>query len=912
MYVLNLVIILLSIILQFIAAIWVISIIRVSGQRLAWILVALALILMTVRRIEALTSMGVVSPLAGMNLFDVTGFIISALMLVGTAYVRQYFVDIRTAERAVRESEHQYRILAQNIPNAAILLFDRDLRFIVVEGSIRVPEIYSKESLEGKTIWEVFPTQFAERVAPLAQKALAGEAVTDELDLLGRVFSLQLFPIRDEQGQVVQGMGMGMDITERLKAEQDRQHAYEFLQTTIDGVAEPVMVIGIDYQVMLMNSAVRNEYVGEQAVVPQTCYALSHQRDTPCDSLTHPCPLVQVRQTLLPVTIEHKHETANGETRDIEILASPLFDARGQLTGIVEASRDITERKQAELALERRAVELEVLASVSAAMRIAHNRAEIPPVVLGAILDLLKALGAAMVAEDEHSGNILVEAAVGDWSSWQGVCFPADQFHELLAPLLDQPYLNNRATELIQRLVPDVPVPTLALAGAPLIADRRRIGNLWFGRPGEISETELRLLTAISDIVANALQRSALHENLEAQYETLQKTQSRLVQSEKLAAIGELVAGVAHELNNPLTAVVLYAQMLQDQSASQKTNTDMEQIIVSEAQRASKIVRGLLEFARQRPPERKPVQINNLLQSSLELLAYEQHTNNIRIETHYTPDLPVTLADPHQLQQVFVNIIANAWQAIPENDQGLLNLSTQVGPSIFGPRQPRDSDVIRIQFQDNGPGISPEHMPHIFNPFFTTKQPGQGTGLGLSICHGIVTEHGGHIWAESGSLQGATFVIELPVVIPETLSESQSLPPDSPSIQSAAPRETSTKRILLIDDEKNILTVIKRALQRNGYQVDAANSAAAGLEMLKKVTYDLILCDIRMPEMSGTEFYQVVELRYPELTQRVIFSTGDSVSYGTRQFLDEVGAICLTKPFELSELLARVREVLQG
>jgi two-component system NtrC family sensor kinase len=567
----------------------------------------------------------------------------------------------------------------------------------------------------------------------------------------------------------------------------------------------------------------------------------------------------------------------------------------------------------------QRAKELEALASVSAAMRIARTRAEIRAVVLKQLVALFQADGAALITQQADSGDVIVTAAHGTWKAWSGRLLPVGQHRQLLAQILDQPYLNNQSQALVAQLLPDVPQDAQALASAPLIVDQNRIGSLWLGRGSPISEAELRLLTAIGDIVANALHRSALHEDLAAQFETLQKTQARLLQSEKLAAIGELVAGVAHELNNPLTSIVLHAQLLQAKTTDRGIGKDMDQI-VRDSLWASKIVRGLLEFARQHPSEHKPIQVNNILHNALELLAYELRTHKIRVETHYDPDPPATLADPYQLQQVFLNLITNAWQAIQENDQsnGLLSITTQCGPAIFEPAGPGDPPVIRIQFQDNGPGISPENLTHIFDPFFTTKQPGQGTGLGLSICHGIISEHGGHIWAESCLEQGACFFIELPIfelpiVAPETPPE---LPVTAKPVAAeeekdeAAPGDLA--RILLVDDEASVLRIMQRSLQRGGYHVDAVSSATAGLEMLASARYDLVLCDIRMPKMSGSDFYSVIGLRYPEMRPRVIFTTGDSVSPATRLFLDKTGVPCISKPFELDELLNRVKAALHN
>ncbi|MEW5867709.1 MAG: response regulator [Chloroflexota bacterium] len=552
----------------------------------------------------------------------------------------------------------------------------------------------------------------------------------------------------------------------------------------------------------------------------------------------------------------------------------------------------------------KRNEELGALARVSSAMRVARKRAEIPPVVLEQLLALFQADSAALIHPEAARGAVIFETATGLWVRHSGSTFVTNLSPESLDGVMNQPYLNNDVPGLVQTLglahTPDVQ----CVAGVPLIADGHVTGGLWIGRNAPIGQNELNLLSSIGNIVANAIYRSELHEDLELQYKALQKAQLQLVQSEKLAAVGELVAGVAHELNNPLTAVVLYAQILQVQLSNPDLSKDLDKI-VTEAQRASRIVRGLLEFARQRPVERKPVQVNNVLHNALELLTYQLHTYNIRVETSYDPDLPYTLADRHQLQQVFLNVITNAWQAMREQggERGQLLVETQLGPALFGGMAaPGEEPVIHIQIKDNGPGIPPEFISNIFDPFFTTKQPGQGTGLGLSICHGIISEHGGHIWAESEPGRGTTFFIELPVNEPDTELHISGMPL-FPAEAEALVRDT---RVLVVDDEPNVLTIMKRALERGGYQVDAAPDGQAGLRALEQNRYDLIVCDIRMPEMSGPQFYRLLELHYPQMTRRIIFTTGDSVSPDTRRFLEQTGLTHLSKPFELDDLIYQV------
>jgi signal transduction histidine kinase len=231
------------------------------------------------------------------------------------------------------------------------------------------------------------------------------------------------------------------------------------------------------------------------------------------------------------------------------------------------------------------------------------------------------------------------------------------------------------------------------------------------------------------------------------------ETEQQLIIADRLASIGELASGLAHELNNPLTGVIGFSQLLLSKDLPDEIREDIK-VIYSEAKRAADVVKNLLIFARKHAPVKQMVNINDVIEKVLTLRAYEHRVENIQVVTHFAPDLPLTMADYFQLQQVFLNIIINAEHFMLEaHRRGTLTITTRrVGNSIVA------------SFADDGPGIAKEDLVHLFDPFFTTKEVGEGTGLGLSICHGIVTEHNGLLYAESQPGKGATFVVELPVL----------------------------------------------------------------------------------------------------------------------------------------------------
>jgi signal transduction histidine kinase/CheY-like chemotaxis protein len=383
---------------------------------------------------------------------------------------------------------------------------------------------------------------------------------------------------------------------------------------------------------------------------------------------------------------------------------------------------------------------------------------------------------------------------------------------------------------------------------------------------------------------------------LEQTVQRLKTTQAQLVQSEKLSGIGEFVAGVAHELNNPLTTVMGFSELLKQADAKPEHQRFLDMIHKS-AVRCQKIVQNLLSFARRHPPERKLSSLNDLVNGAVEFLQYQLRTSNIEVITQLAPDLPKALVDPHQIQQVFLNIINNARQAIEGHQpSGTIRISTELC-----------GEFARILFKDNGPGISEANLSKVFDPFFTTKEAGKGTGLGLSLCYGMIKEHGGSITVHSPPGQGATFVIELPLAHEaQAIQASAEVPP----LDARQSPEGHGRKILVIDDEESILQMMRETLTLNGFEVDVARDGETALRQLEGQPYDLALCDWKMPGINGQQVYERVAISNPALAERIIFITGDVVSDKTQKFLGERKKICLSKPFSLAEFRAAIDRAL--
>lgn len=365
------------------------------------------------------------------------------------------------------------------------------------------------------------------------------------------------------------------------------------------------------------------------------------------------------------------------------------------------------------------------------------------------------------------------------------------------------------------------------------------------------------------------------------------KLEKQLVQSEKMSDLGQLISSVAHELNNPLTAVIGYSQLLLGMDCDDKTKHTLA-TINSEAERCYKIVEGLLHFAREYEPRREYIQINNIVEATLNLKRYQLQVDNIQLELHISGDIPETLVDPHQMQQVFMNIINNAHQAmVKHSGRGKLTVETKL-----------EDDNIVIKFTDTGPGIPEKNMSRIFEPFFTTKEPGKGTGLGLSICQTIIQDHGGSIFVDSELGKGATFTVCLPVMT----KEPELIPVARPEEEDVIAASETGSRILVVDDEQRILDLFTDVLNIMGHKAFTARDGSQAMDRLDEGEYDLIICDLKMPGFGGEKLYNFIKVTNPELAKRIVFITGDTVNPETKSFLESTGNFYIGKPFGIEEI----------
>jgi signal transduction histidine kinase/CheY-like chemotaxis protein len=370
----------------------------------------------------------------------------------------------------------------------------------------------------------------------------------------------------------------------------------------------------------------------------------------------------------------------------------------------------------------------------------------------------------------------------------------------------------------------------------------------------------------------------------------------QLSQAEKLAALGQTMSGVAHELNNPLATILACAERLAGRRHDDHSRRDID-AIHNAAERAARIVRNLQTFARKRHTTRTMVEVNQVVRDTLALRAYEQRVSNVAIVEALAAGLPPVFADPHQIQQVLLNLVINAEHAmLGANGRGLMVLRSWHEP---------DRDAVLLEVSDDGPGVPEEVQEKIFDPFFTTKAVGKGTGLGLTVAFAIAQEHGGRISVSSPPAGGAAFVLELPaggtvVRGPEPVVAAPA--------QDAVPVGT---RALVVEDEVALGEAVADALRDAGFEVDRAQDGEEAIERTQARAYDVIVCDLKMPRVDGMAFFNHLASTAPALTRRLLFVTGDVAGTEAEQFLERSGCRWLAKPFRLRDLVRAARELIR-
>ncbi len=563
---------------------------------------------------------------------------------------------------------------------------------------------------------------------------------------------------------------------------------------------------------------------------------------------------------------------------------------------------------------------------------------DVPGTALAAIT--LEPLATERSAPQSHRGETQLHNVI-EWLEEGVVLF--DAHHEIQA-------MNSRFAQ-IAGFVPEEASRITNLSGlisrmAEQAAEPEKFANRWreLARgtdSGVRDEIQLlrpapRVLERASRPIVSAegerLGRVEIYRDLTAQ----RVFQSKLLQTEKLAALGQMVTGVAHELSNPLTSILGYAQRLFLRHDTAEGQSDEARQIFQEAERASTILRQLLMTARESRPERRPTSLNQIVTRTMELQKLSLAAEKVTVELDLDSALPGVIGDAGQLQQVLMNLIGNSRQAIEQRGKGgRIRISTL-----------HSAGQVQLEISDDGPGIPPAIASRIFDPFFTTKPAGIGTGLGLAIVLGIVREHGGQVRVSSPPGRGATFVLEFPAVTashhaaPAHTQSQQASQPTSiavsaivsglPHRDAIAARRASAQRpisaavinadaplaswcgarVLVVEDEPTVARLISDVLQDQGLQVEALLDGREALERAAEIDYDLVICDMKMPELDGEHFYKSLAASGNPLSRRFLFVTGDVVAAHTHDFLESHQLPHVAKPFRVEELTEKVRRVL--
>ncbi len=585
------------------------------------------------------------------------------------------------------------------------------------------------------------------------------------------------------------------------------------------------------------------------------------------------------------------------------LLASESSFATRNIAGNIERYQgfvlDVTEKRRAEDEMRRRNRELNALNAMAVVAAQSFDLDEILNLTLRQVVTLFGAECGSVYLSDTDSAFYRRRASWGprtrDRQRASEVSF-ADGFGDLV--------MRSRAEVITGEYMPHLP-PHVAefLRSEP---DRSWIWVLFWGKDApvgimglcshagyEYSSNDENLLVAISRQLATTIEKVRLYEETCRAYEDLRKTQEQLLQSEKMSAVGQLIAGVAHELNNPLTAILGYAQLLESEGLNSRAQEFVNKLF-KQAQRTHRVVQNLLSFARQRTPQREEVDIRKVLDETLALRDYDLKTNHIRVESEAPSEAMVVIADPHQIEQVFLNIINNAVDAILETGRtGKLSIRVYA-----------QNGHVCTQFADDGAGI--KDPKRIFDPFYTTKSVGKGTGLGLSICYGIVKEHGGDITANNAPEGGAVIEVRLPTAVPSAV-EVEAKTTTRPHLGALS------GRILLVEEEEAVLEFERDVLAGAGASVVTAKNSQDVRTRLLSEPFDALIMHGKMQgDWSATESYTWLRANCPALEGHVLFMFSNTMEQSDeRSFLQENNVPCLVKPFEVAELITQARRLLQ-
>lgn len=704
----------------------------------------------------------------------------------------------------------------------------------------------------GRTVAEILGPEEAESLRPYSDRALAGEQVAWEGWLtfpkgrqryVHRIYK----PHRDAQGTVVGYFVLARDTTEQKRIESEYRRLSLLLEEAIDSVPIGFAVFNSRERLAICNDA----YAGLFGLEAQDLVGASFQ-----DLGARALSLLKTIAGLPAEAARAEFGPGLGrlwkETHDAPVEVE-LTDGRWVLLsrhptadgGFVFLRSDVTEIKAMQ----------EAIRESSTRVRQVLEACPVP-------ISMIRATDGRLLYESPAALQML-GVQPGEASTESVLDYYADP--------------NDRDAYLAQVLARG------AVEDYELQLKRADGSLFWASVSSRLIEFQGETV-----IVASAFDLTERH----MVADQMDRQREALHQSEKLNALGGLLAGVAHELNNPLSVVVGQACFLRDSAPDSRIRERADQIAKA-ADRCARIVRTFLAMARQSEPERKQVSLTEVVDSALEITSYALRSADITLERSLPDDLPPVWGDVDQLSQVVMNLIVNAEQALADTvADRRLRIAIERDDA---------ADLLRLTVEDNGPGIPDELQLKVFDPFFTTKEVGVGTGVGLSVSRGIVEAHDGQIMVRRGLGGGSAFVVTLPI----------STHDDAASSPATAAKDSGRQgRILVVDDETDVADMLGDVLALDGHSVTTAHSGNEALDLLANQSFDLILSDMRMPDVDGPGLHMKIKNAYPDMVDRMLFITGDSLGPGARGFLEGTGLPYLEKPVTPQELRRRVFEML--
>jgi PAS domain S-box-containing protein len=790
--------------------------------------------------------------------------------------------NLRLLEQVLR-SQRQWMNTFDSIPDL-ILAHDADFHVLKTNQALLQRLGRAPADVLGNLCDAVLPRQQAWSGCPYCER---GPGVSEGQDPCFGGQSVVSTSSYAEQGSQQRGtIHVVRDTTEHHAAEQKYRMLFEQAQ-------EGVFVATLDGQLLDCNDALvtmlgyssRDELMALD--LGGVLYAVTEEREAFRKELeAHN----YVRN--FEITVRRKDATM----LTVALSCFATRDAGGHIQRYQGFVLDITEKKRSEDEMRRRNRELNALNAMAVIATQSFDLDEILNLTLRQVVSLFGAETGSVYLAAGAEGTYRRRAGWGPRSEAR-VRMAEVNFPEGWGDLV----MRSRAEVVTQDFLPHLPPAVIEFACADrlpywiwvlLWSKDKTIGIMGIASKENrhYSSNDENLLVAISRQLATTIEKVQLYEETCRAYEDLRRTQEQLLQSEKMSAVGQLIAGVAHELNNPLTAILGYAQLLEG-AALDRRSADYVRKLYKQAQRTHRVVQNLLSFARQRKAQKTEVDLRKVLEETLTLREYDLKVNNVTLERDVPEDLPSVVADPHQLEQVFLNIINNALDAMLEGS----------GSGVLKVRALRKDNFVCVVFDDSGPGI--KDPSRIFDPFYTTKSVGKGTGLGLSICYGIVKEHGGEIIARNREEGGATIEVRL------RASEKPALPETVPSSR----REAMLKgRVLLVEDEEAVLEFERDVLVGAGADVTTSMNVDETKEKLRSVSFDVIVMNGRMPGgCSPQEMHAWMAANCAGMEKKLLLTFASVTDSQTRGFLLEAGVPSLAKPFEVGDLISRVRGLLQ-